>query len=152
MRARLLIMVIGVVAVLALLRVSTTTSEAALTTQSRHERYQGKTAREWHAWYRYRTRQLQHARRLVRVSWHPTVDYAIRLASAASGVPASDMRNVARCESGFDPHATNGRYRGLFQLGWSPFGFSPFDPVANALSAALTVRHDGGWRQWECKP
>jgi len=84
--------------------------------------------------------------------WQPTVSYAIRLASAVSGVPQSELYAVARCESGLSPAATNGRYKGVFQLGWAPFGFSPFDPVANALSAALTVRHDGGWRQWQCKP
>ena len=37
-------------------------------------------------------------------------------------------------------------------LGWSPFGKSPYEPLANALSAAQTVRHDGGWRQWQCQP
>lgn len=62
------------------------------------------------------------------------------------------MRTVAFCESRFDPYAQNGRYKGIFQLGWAPFGFSPYEPLANALSAAQTVRHDGSWRQWECKP
>ncbi len=69
---------------------------------------------------------------------------------------ASDQRalpvTVSWCESTHNPFAQNGRYKGLFQLGWSPFGFSPFDPVANALSAAMTVRHDGSWRQWQCSP
>jgi hypothetical protein len=90
-------------------------------------------------------------RRLLR-RWRPTVDYAIRLGAAVSGVSVWQMRRVAYCESTNDPTATNGRYRGLFQLGWSPFGMSPFDPVANAISAGMTVAHDGSWRQWECKP
>lgn len=62
-----------------------------------------------------------------------------------------ELRAVAWCESRYFPFAVNGRYRGLFQLGWRPFGFSPYDPVASALSAALTVKREG-WRQWECKP
>lgn len=88
----------------------------------------------------------------LRARWRPSVLYAIDLASRVYGVPASQMRAVAYCESRFDPFAQNGKYRGIFQLGWSPFGLSPYDPLANALSAAQTVRHDGSWRQWECKP
>jgi hypothetical protein len=91
------------------------------------------------------------ARRAARAHWRPTVHYALRLASAAYSVPYRDLRSVAWCESRLDPWATNGRYRGLMQLGWSPFGFSPFDPVASALSAAAVVRREG-WRQWTCRP
>ena len=97
-------------------------------------------------------RQLYRARLQLRRRWRPTVTYALRLASAVSGVSYWQLRGVAYCESTLNPYAVNGRYRGLFQLSWTPFGFDPYDPVANALSAALTVRHDGGWRQWECKP
>jgi hypothetical protein len=97
-------------------------------------------------------RRLHRARALLRRRWQPTVDYALRLASGVTGVSYWQLRSVAWCESRFDPFARNGKYLGIFQLGWTPFGFSPFDPVANALSAAVTVRHDGSWRQWECKP
>lgn len=108
-------------------------------------RVQGKTAAQWHrVAARYRAR--------ARARWQPTAIYAIRLASRIFGVSGYDMRTVAYCESRLYPFAQNGRYKGLFQLGWSPFGLSPYDPVANALSTAATVRHDGGWRQWECKP
>jgi hypothetical protein len=89
--------------------------------------------------------------RLKRI-WEPTVDYAYRLAARVSGVPEWQLRRVGHCESTDNPRAANGRQLGLFQLGWSPFGFSPFDPIASALSAAFTVRHDGSWRQWTCKP
>jgi hypothetical protein len=103
-----------------------------------------------------RIRRLRHelraTKRLLRKRWQPTVDYALRLASAVTGVSYRQLQTVSWCESTHNPYAENGKYRGLFQLGWSPFGFSPFDPVANALSAAMTVRHDGGWRQWECQP
>jgi len=115
-------------------------------------RFEGLGPERWAQRYRReheRTLQLRHQ---LRHRWHPTVEYALRLASAVSGVPLGDLVAVSRCESTFNPFASNGQYRGLFQLHWAPFGFSPFDPIANALSAALTVRHDGGWRQWECKP
>lgn len=114
--------------------------------------YRSHTAAYW-AWrYRQRTRQLQDAREAAHRRWAPTVDYALRLASSVFGVSYWQMRAVAWCESTHNPWAQNGRYKGLFQLGWAPFGFSPFDPVANALSAAQTVAHDGGWSQWECSP
>jgi hypothetical protein len=109
--------------------------------------------RREHARYLTVRHQLVRLRVRTRTRWRPTVDYAIRLASAVTGVPAQELYAVARCESGLNPFARNGRYLGVFQLGWAPFGaFSPFDPVANALSAAVTVRRDGSWRQWECRP
>jgi hypothetical protein len=114
--------------------------------------YRGHTAEEWAGRFRYRTRQLQHVRTHLQQRWHPTVLYALRLASAVTGVSYWQLYTVSRCESGHNPFAQNGQYKGLFQMHWSPFGFSPFDPVANALSAAMTVVHDGGWRQWACQP
>ncbi len=114
--------------------------------------YRHRSAAFW-AWrYRVRTKQLQAARAAARRRWQPTVDYALRLANAVYGVPYGELRAVAWCESKFYPFAVNGQYKGIFQMHWSPFGFSPFDPVASALSAAQTVRADGSWRQWECKP
>lgn len=88
-----------------------------------------------------------------------TAAYAIRLASAAFGVPAGDMRRIARCESGMGAQVTaeaGSGASGLFQfLGstWrrTPFAtFDVFDPVANALAAAQLVVHDGGWHEWSC--
>lgn len=114
--------------------------------------YRGVTAEGWAYRYKQRTRQLYQARVHLRRRWRPTVTYAFRLASAVTGVSYWHLRSVAWCESTYNPFARNGRYLGLFQLGWSPFGLDPFDPIANALSAAMTVRHDGSWRQWECKP
>jgi hypothetical protein len=110
--------------------------------------FQGRDA----AWWAHRA--IRNRREIIRLKhrWKPTVTYALRLASAVSGVPYTELRAVSWCESRHEPFAANGRYKGLFQLGWSPFGFSPFDPVANALSAALTVVHDGSWRQWACQP
>ncbi len=114
--------------------------------------YRGASAQHWAKRFRHRTRQLQAVKAHVRERWQPTVDYAYRLASAVTGVSYWQLRSVGSCESHHYPFAENGRYKGIFQLGWSPFGFSPFDPVANALSAAMTVKADGSWRQWECKP
>ncbi len=119
--------------------------------------YRGLTASQWAARFRHRTRQLQAARAQVRHverTWRPTVTYALTLASAVFGVPYSDLAAVSHCESTWNPFAVEpgGTYKGLFQLGWRPFGLNPFDPIANALSAAQTVRHDGSWRQWQCKP
>ncbi len=117
--------------------------------------YRGVNASAWAARFRHRTRQLQASRRDVkqlRHVWAPTVDYALHLASAVYGIPYSDLATVSHCESTWNPYARNGKQLGLFQLGWRPFGFSPFDPVANALSAAQTVKADGSWRQWVCKP
>ena len=131
----------------------TTSTPATVTVDAT---YQGKGVRWW-------ARRAVQARRdankrgatirRLKHRWSPTVRYALELAGAVYGVPVRQLRAVAGCESTFNPYAVNGRYRGLFQLGWSPFGrFSPFDPVANALSAAATVVSDHGWRQWECKP
>lgn len=106
---------------------------------------QGKNVDQWHLIAaRYRAAALKR--------WKPTVQYAYRLAAAIFGVPYWQLHAVGSCESHHYPFARNGRYLGVMQLGWRPFGFSPFDPIANVLSAAATVRHDGSWRQWECKP
>ena len=113
--------------------------------------YRGDSAAVWAARYRARTRQLQSTRALLHRRWAPTVDYALRLAASVFGVSYWQLRSVAWCESHHYPYARNGRYAGIFQLSWRPFGFSPFDPVASALSTAATVSREG-WRQWECRP
>jgi hypothetical protein len=106
-------------------------------------RYRGLGPEAWH-W-----RYVQ-ARRRARLRFAPTVTYALRRASAVYGVPFWQLHRVAWCESRLDVWAVNGRYKGILQLGWRPFGFSPFDPVASALSTASTVRREGSWRRWEC--
>src|SRR4051812_6355998 len=61
----------------------------------------------YYAWrFRQRTRQLQAAREQVRRRWHPTVDYALRLASSVSGVSYWQLREVSWCESTHNPFAT----------------------------------------------
>jgi hypothetical protein len=64
---------------------------------------------------------------------------------------------VAWCESRFDPGATNGSHRGLFQMNWRlhwkrafPFGADGlYDPVVN-IQAALSLFIDVGWSAWSC--
>jgi len=102
------------------------------------------------------TRRLQHIRRIKT----PTRDvaYAIRLAATAYNVSETDMHRVASCESGHYAYAQNGQYRGVFQEGpmfeggpYGRAGFSVWDPVANAMTAAETVAREG-WQQWSCRP
>lgn len=93
-------------------------------------------------------RELGRLRRTQARTWQPTLAGAVRLASAVTHVPEWQLRKVAYCESTDDPFASNGTHWGYWQLSWSPFGLSPYDPYAAALSTAITVRHDGGWRQW----
>ena len=134
-----------------------TVYKTVVETQTVHARYQGRTVRWW-AKRAIANRRLELQRRItlqriqtrLRARWQPTVTYAIGLAARVFNIDEAKMRQVAWCESTMRPWATNGRYKGLFQLGWSPYGLSPFDPVANALSTAQTVARDGSWRQWEC--
>lgn len=71
-----------------------------------------------------------------------SVDHAIRVGAAVYGVSPDRLRSVARCESGLNPSASNGRYVGLFQFGttlWSTTpvsGLSRTDPYAASLAAA----------------
>lgn len=104
-------------------------------------------------------RIVRRQRRELRRRWRPTVFYGMRLASVVYGVPYSELHAVSECESHHYLFARNGQYRNNFQEGpmfeRGPFGragFSVWDPIASAMTAAYTRRHDGSWRQWECKP
>lgn len=107
--------------------------------------------------------RIRHRRALARlrlVMLHSTsVSEAIALAARVYGVSEAAMRRVAFCESRFDPNAHNASSAsGLFQFLTSTWAHTPFadfsvwSPYANALAAAFTVRGDGGWRQWVCRP
>lgn len=99
---------------------------------------------------RLRARTIRAQRVALRRRWAPTVSYAYSLAAAATGVPRSELARVGWCESTDIPTNSNGDgvHIGLFALSWDPLGFPRTDPVASALSAALTRVHDGSWRQW----
>lgn len=72
-------------------------------------------------------------------------------------------KRVARCESTWNSLATNGQYRGLFQLGPLWFDYTEHDPdswadpFVNARVAYLVVEYDLSrghppFNQWECQP
>ena len=50
------------------------------------------------------------------------VDRAITEAAAEFGVDETRMRQTVRCESTFNPYATSGQYKGLFQQASSYWG------------------------------
>ena len=67
---------------------------------------------------------------------------------------ADQAVGVAACESGLNPGADSGTYKGLFQLGphlagsVDAYGGDWFDPMTNTLVARdLYVSH-GGWSSW----
>ena len=110
------------------------------------------------AWQRHDRAHLRHQ---LSVHWRRDATYAIRLASSAFHVPVTDMRSVAWCESRMGAQTTaepSSGASGLYQFlpsTWAhtPFAtFNVFDPLPNALAAAQIVAHDGGWRQWTCRP
>lgn len=90
------------------------------------------------------------------------IEKIIRDAAARWGANPEQLLRVAWCESRFDPNAYNPSHgdSGLFQFipgTWranSPRagypGASPFDPVANANTAAMMFANDQAW-QWTCK-
>lgn len=87
----------------------------------------------------------------------------IRQQWAGTGEAERAVR-IARCESGFNPSARNGQYRGIFQMGsreFARFGKgSPFDARANIAAAYAYWDYGnnkrmgdgrGSWRPWQCK-
>lgn len=62
---------------------------------------------------------------------------------------------VARCESGINPHAVNGQYRGIFQMGASER--ATYGHGAGAWRQAKAARRyfiasGRDWSPWTCKP
>lgn len=123
-----------------------------------HRRFLGEQAHRLRAQRRLKFR----IRSLSSVGQSSGPFYAIRLASAVFGVPESEMRAVASCETGGSFSATSlnssSGAAGEFQFLSSTWaragipGFSVFDPIANSLAAARLVIRDGGWSEWSCKP
>ena len=169
--------VVGIAAIAAALTV-TVTAKAPASTPMVRTTYQGKTALQWRSiarawqtvaerrakardWLQERlTLRVLQVRDLRRAKAAPArdVQYAIRLAATAYGVSETEMHRVASCESGHSSTAVNGQYRGVYQEGpmfeRGPFGragFSVWDAIPNAMTAAYTVAREG-WSQWECKP
>jgi soluble lytic murein transglycosylase-like protein len=112
---------------------------------------------------RWQKHDRQQLRQRLAVRYRRDATYAIRLASAAFGVPTSAMRSVAWCESRMGAQTTpqpGTGASGLMQFEpstwahtpFAAYGFSVWDNVANALAAAQIVAHYGGWGQWTCQP
>jgi len=128
-------------------------ARAAAQTAHRHVCMSVSACRRALTWQRRDRARLRHQ---LAVRFHRDSSFAIDLAARAFGISEATMRRVSFCESRFDPFATNGQYRGLFQIGprinSTPFaGLNPYDPLVNALAAGAIVRQDGGsWREWSC--
>lgn len=78
----------------------------------------------------------------------------IRVVFAPIGMASKALR-VAECESGLDPRARNGQFRGMFQVSraWrrDVRGFGSL-PEQQAWHARRVVTHpEGGWSHWECR-
>lgn len=71
-------------------------------------------------------------------------------------VSGSVLMRRAWCESRLSPGATNGRYMGLFQFGWTAWsitpyaGHSPYHPKWASLAAAWAEAH-GYAHLWSCR-
>lgn len=95
----------------------------------------------------------------------PSVRSALKVSALVYGVPESQLRAVAHCESRLSASAVgrtpvgSERAVGLMQFLPSTFrrtsfgraGLDPFDPYVSALAAGSIVQREG-WRQWSCKP
>jgi hypothetical protein len=67
----------------------------------------------------------------------------------------SQALTVARCESGLSPHARNGQYRGLFQMGSSErrlFGHGSGAAAQARAARRYFVSSGRDWSPWSCKP
>lgn len=78
----------------------------------------------------------------------------------AFGAACQWALRVAKCESGYNPHATNGQFRGLLQVGVrihaariARMGFTPdaMWEVGPNLAVAHAIYSESGPRAWQCK-
>jgi hypothetical protein len=82
-----------------------------------------------------------------------TVEDLIRGRWAGTGHADRAVR-VARCESGLDPAARNGQYRGVFQMGrrdWARYGAGDIHDAAANVDAAYRYWLVAGWSPWSCR-
>lgn len=97
--------------------------------------------------------------RALRDAWCSVRDHARGDAMLAIRIVfrshAREAITVARCESGgtFSPHARNGQYEGIFQMGRSERArFGHGDNVLDQTLAAHRYWRQAGWRPWQCSP
>jgi len=89
----------------------------------------------------------------------PSVQEALTIASIAYRIDRGDLSSTAWCESTHRPHAKNGQYLGIMQLGtgfraasrYFRAGLDPHSPYANIMAAAEVIQVQG-YRQWQCRP
>lgn len=107
-------------------------------------------------WQRHERLHLEHR---LAIRYRRDASYALRLASAMSGLPLPNLRCIGWAESRMGAQTSaepSSGAKGLMQFlpsTWShtPFaayGFSVWDNVANALAAVQIMVHDGSARQW----
>jgi hypothetical protein len=71
------------------------------------------------------------------------------------GQPAGPALRVGWCESRYHRKATNGQYRGVFQLSASwrgYFGIGSGYRARRNVRAAYRIWAGQGWAPWECQP
>ena len=85
----------------------------------------------------------------------------INAASARLGIDANRVATIAKCESGFNPRADSGYYKGLFQHdpGYWParaerygFGGASIFDVDAQIGVSTAMMAGGGWSHWGCDP
>lgn len=75
------------------------------------------------------------------------VSNALQSTASSSGIPFETLKALCKIESNCNPSATNGSYRGLFQMGTNEFNKfggkgDIFNPLQNALSAANYMKYN----------
>jgi hypothetical protein len=100
---------------------------------------------------------------LARHRWRaPVAEDAITLAALVTHQSEQGLRRLLGCESTgdttghrFNPRATNGRFKGLGQLGGHHLAdpiirrLGPFNPYASAMHVALYIKAHGEG-EWQC--
>lgn len=97
----------------------------------------------------------------VKVEGPESIMAKIREASEAKGIDSQRVLLIAKCESGFNPRADSGYYKGIFQHdpGYWPAraakygyaGASYFDVDAQ-IGVSTSMMAGGGWGHWGCDP
>lgn len=84
----------------------------------------------------------------------------INSVSSAKGIDGNRVAAIAKCESGFNPNADSGYYKGLFQHDpryWdsraAKYGFSGASiyDVDAQIGVSTSMMAAGGWSHWGCK-
>ena len=85
----------------------------------------------------------------------------IRAAAKAKGIDPQRVLIIARCESGFNPNANSGYYKGIFQHDpkyWparaAQYGYSgaSYYDVDAQIGVSTSMMAGGGWSHWGCDP